>query len=106
MSQLYRHFDAQGRLLYIGISLSAVTRLMGHRAGSQWFRKIARVEIQTFPSRAIALQMEREAIQKEHPRYNIEHTYRKLKGRRLPTESQVDRVLARLKQRQHWYAPQ
>lgn len=27
VAQLYRHFDAAGRLLYVGVSLSAVARL-------------------------------------------------------------------------------
>ena len=43
---LYRHFDGTGRLLYVGISLSVIVRLSGHKR-SPWFGDIARVEIDT-----------------------------------------------------------
>ena len=36
-TDLYRHWDAEGRLLYIGISRSAVERLAGHRNNSHWY---------------------------------------------------------------------
>jgi hypothetical protein len=70
MTYLYRHFDAEGRLLYVGISLSAVHRLAQHRA-SAWFASIATVTIETFPSRAGAAEAERLAIQTEGPLHNI-----------------------------------
>lgn len=70
-TQLYRHFDANGKLLYIGISLSALHRLAGHKEHSHWFRDIARVEIETYPTRAEALKAERAAILAEQPLYNI-----------------------------------
>src|SRR5438067_656371 len=38
-TQLYRHFDADGTLLYVGISLSALQRLRGHRA-AEWIDRI------------------------------------------------------------------
>lgn len=68
---LYRHFDAEGQLLYVGISLSALTRLGQHKENAQWYGRIARVEIQTFPSRAAALHAEREAVRTEQPSFNI-----------------------------------
>ena len=51
---LYRHFTADGTLLYVGISLSALNRLGQHRQNAEWFDKIARVEIEHFPTRAAA----------------------------------------------------
>jgi len=70
-TQLYRHFDAQGRLLYVGISLSAVARLTQHRNSSDWYSQISRVEIQKFDTRLEAEGAEWEAIQKENPIHNI-----------------------------------
>lgn len=67
---LYRHFDAGGQLLYVGISLSAVQRLAQHKTGSEWFPKIARVDIEWLPSRAIALRAEAAAIERENPLHN------------------------------------
>ena len=71
VASLYRHFDRDGRLLYIGISLNAIARLAEHRDTSHWFSQIARVEIEPYPTRKAALAAELEAIRTENPLYNI-----------------------------------
>jgi hypothetical protein len=68
-TQLYRHFDADDRLLYVGISISAVIRLYEHRSSS-WFYKIAKITIETFDTRQRAVEAERRAIVEERPSYN------------------------------------
>jgi GIY-YIG catalytic domain-containing protein len=68
---LYRHFDADGTLLYVGISLSALNRLGQHKQNAEWFDKIARVAIEKFPTRAAALEAEHNAIKEEKPLYNV-----------------------------------
>lgn len=70
---LYRHFDAAGELLYVGISLNAVSRLAQHRIEANWFDEIARIDIEWHPTREAAESAERTAIQAEHPRHNIAH---------------------------------
>jgi hypothetical protein len=70
-TQLYRHFDDEGRLLYVGISLSAITRLAQHRSASHWSRAIVRVEIEHFDTRREALMAEAKAIIEERPLHNI-----------------------------------
>lgn len=67
---LYRHFDATGALLYVGISLNAVSRLAQHRMTSAWFDQIARIEIEWHPTRTVACNAERLAIQTENPLHN------------------------------------
>jgi hypothetical protein len=52
---LYRHFDADGRLLYVGISM----------------QDIATVRIEWFYSRKEALQAELRAITTENPAHNL-----------------------------------
>jgi hypothetical protein len=69
--QVYRHFDKNGRLLYVGVSLSAVCRLAQHKTASPWFLKIHRVEIETHLTRRAALDAEREVIANEKPLHNI-----------------------------------
>lgn len=76
---LYRHFDRDSRLLYVGISLSAVERLREHRVHAAWFDRIVRIEIEWFQSRGAALNAERRAIMRERPECNIVHN-----GRPLP----------------------
>jgi predicted DNA-binding transcriptional regulator AlpA len=70
-SHLYRHFDASGALLYVGISLSAIQRLGDHAKAAHWFWSIVRVEITAYPDRETALKAERIAIRNEKPLYNI-----------------------------------
>jgi hypothetical protein len=72
--QLYRHYDAQGVLLYVGISLDTLHRLGEHRKRAPWYRSIARVTIQQCASWRAAQIAEREAIVAERPRHNIVHT--------------------------------
>jgi hypothetical protein len=70
---LYRHFDHDGRLLYVGISLSAVTRTAQHRSRAPWFSQITRIEIEWHKSRSAAALAEKRAIKAERPLYNIVH---------------------------------
>ena len=72
MNYLYRHFDSQGKLLYVGVSLSFLQRLGQHKENSHWFSLISRVEIESFPSRSEALSAERQAIRSEDPAYNVQ----------------------------------
>lgn len=67
---LYRHFDAKGVLLYVGISFSALMRLQGHKKNSSWFSEISTVTLERFYNRQGALAAERKAIAEERPRYN------------------------------------
>lgn len=68
---LYRHFDKDGSLLYVGVSLNAIERTIGHRDNSFWFKDIARIEIEWHPSRKTAYRHEKHAIETECPKYNI-----------------------------------
>ncbi len=42
---LYRHFDAAGKLLYVGVSLDTIRRTAQHAHGAQWFHEISSIEI-------------------------------------------------------------
>lgn len=64
---LYRHFDAEGALLYVGISLHAVRRLEQHKTSAHWFARIRRVDVEWFDTRAMALAAEAAAIVAENP---------------------------------------
>ena len=72
-NQLYRHFDAKGNLLYVGISLNAINRLLQHKEHADWFENIANVTIDKFESRELAIKAEILAIKTEKPIYNISH---------------------------------
>lgn len=76
ITQLYRHFNKDDKLLYVGISLCAVHRLVTHRTESEWFEEITKITIESFNSSEDALKAEYEAIQKEFPIYNRKGNYR------------------------------
>lgn len=73
-TRLYRHFDAQDRLLYVGISLNQQLRLEQHMRGSKWAADIVKVLVELYPNRAEAKQAETAAIQTENPVWNIAET--------------------------------
>jgi hypothetical protein len=73
MTQLYRHFDKDDLLLYVGISLSTIQRLSQHKRTSHWFDKVTRVSVEKYATREEALFREKETIRLEKPLYNIVH---------------------------------
>lgn len=69
---LYRFYDAQGRLLYIGIAVDFLARWGKHRKKT-WWPLVARMEIEQHPNRAAACAAERKAIILEKPLHNYVH---------------------------------
>jgi predicted GIY-YIG superfamily endonuclease len=74
MNKLYRHFDKDGGLLYVGISNSLLRRTHQHSKFSNWFDQITNITIEDIgEDRGQALIIEKETIIKEKPKYNIHH---------------------------------
>lgn len=69
---LYRFFDRESRLLYVGITYHVEGRFDKHRYEKAW-AEIASVEIAQYPSRAEALEAEQLAIKAEAPAWNVIH---------------------------------
>lgn len=68
--QLYRHFDKDDILLYVGISWSTISRWSQHLRGSPWSARVVKITIQTFETREAALDAECKAIKEENPAFN------------------------------------
>jgi predicted GIY-YIG superfamily endonuclease len=68
---VYRLWDADGALLYVGISKTLVQRLTQHDQSQPWADEVASVTAKRYPNRDKARAAEIEAIQTESPRYNI-----------------------------------
>jgi hypothetical protein len=73
---LYRFRNRDGRLIYVGISLSLPARLGQHRGDKPWWAEVTTVTVEHFPDRASALAAEKEAIRTESPLYNVVHARR------------------------------
>ena len=70
---LYRHFDSNDNLLYIGISLSEFNRFKQHMVNSEWSIDTAYTTYVRYNTREEALKMERDSIIRERPLYNTIH---------------------------------
>lgn len=83
-TELYRHYDVDGDLLYVGISNNARARLAQHKsAGAVWVSDVAQTSIEVFSCREEALEAERRAIKAERPLYNKAHN---VGGQRIEIE--------------------
>jgi len=91
---LYRLYDAEGDLLYIGISADADKRLKQHQTKPEWGDRIESMTTEACGTRERALLAEREAIASEQPTYNILHMERNSKAYLL-NKSEVDYVAER-----------
>lgn len=69
---VYRHFAADGTLLYVGCSANPLHRTAIHASQSPWFRQIARIEIAHFDSGHDAAAAEAHAIRTENPIHNVQ----------------------------------
>lgn len=68
---LYRMFDADDRLLYVGMTASVETRLPEHRRSKSWWAQVATIKLEHFDCRADVEQAETLAIRSESPLFNI-----------------------------------
>ena len=79
---LYRFFDMEGELLYIGITMDPGSRWRGHRGDKPWWTEVRNITVEPQPDRATALEVECAAIKRERPRYNRVHAHTPQSGRR------------------------
>jgi len=68
---VYRCFDWEGSLLYIGASSDLYKRWRVHVNRTPWFREVEKIAIKIYPNRWVAFAEENKAIQAERPRYNV-----------------------------------
>lgn len=69
---LYRYYDSEGQLLYVGITGNNTKRQSQHRRNSFWFGEVATASFEYFDDREEALKAETKAIQTEQPKHNIQ----------------------------------
>jgi predicted GIY-YIG superfamily endonuclease len=68
---LYRAHDAEGRLLYVGISDDPLSRFGQHSRSAPWAHKVRALSIEWHADRATADAAETAAIRSEDPIYNL-----------------------------------
>ena len=70
---LYRHYDVEGLLLYVGITNNIAKRTRDHACKSSWYCNIAYIELEYYRFRKSVLKAELRAIRHERPLYNTQH---------------------------------
>lgn len=73
---LYRMFDADGRLLYVGITLDVGERFAMHRQGKSWWPAVAVIRLEHFATREDLEAAEAAVIAAEQPAYNVQREFR------------------------------
>ena len=99
---LYRFFDKDDRLLYVGISLDPGARWKTHAREKEWWSDVARVSIEEHPTRKSVLDAESAAIRSECPLRNIagnpSPVERQRQSPRLePIDPEADELLASIR---------
>ena len=70
---LYRFFDKDDRLLYVGISKNYLTRLVSHIQNKDWITQAVRCELEHFEHRQDASNAEIDAVYFENPLFNKQY---------------------------------
>lgn len=76
MHVVYRCFDVDGRLLYVGCTSNLERRLTKHRtqpSSRTWYPRLNRVKARIYPTRHAAMWAETVAIRTEQPLFNSVH---------------------------------
>lgn len=90
---VYRCYDADGRLLYIGCTQDLAARMAIHEcdsdnpASAELVKRIAVLEYEEYPDRTSGLEAERNAIRDEAPLLNTHHNL----GRQMRNLPPVER---------------
>lgn len=76
-TDLYRFFDIDDRLLYVGISINAAVRASQHREEKSWWPDVDRMVVDHLDiDRSEALKVEKQVIIAEKPLHNVTHNQR------------------------------
>ncbi|MFJ8871062.1 GIY-YIG nuclease family protein [Streptomyces sp. NPDC102473] len=89
MTAVYRLYDADRQLLYVGSSVHPQQRWEQHASTKLWWSAVKRATVEWLPDRETALSVERDAIAAESPLHNDKATEREAvfpyQGNRGPT---------------------
>jgi hypothetical protein len=77
---LYRLYDIEDRLLYVGIAVDPEVRLRVHSREKTWWPHVAQRSIEWFTSRPAAEAAEVAAIATEKPAHNVSHSTTRRRG--------------------------
>jgi hypothetical protein len=68
---LYRFYNAEGRLLYVGWTSRALVRWVEHTRYQPWWSEVSHIRVEHLPTADDAREAEIRAIRNENPLYNV-----------------------------------
>jgi hypothetical protein len=72
-TSIYKYYDRQDILVYVGITSRGVARNREHNADKEWWPYVCRQEVEHRPTRALALAREKQLIMAHRPPFNVQH---------------------------------
>lgn len=69
-TSVYRAYDGDGAILYVGITGARLRRIDQHRHGSDWWAEASRIDLEHFETREEAMQREAALINELRPPWN------------------------------------
>jgi predicted GIY-YIG superfamily endonuclease len=96
---LYRFYDIDRQLLYVGITNNPWQRIKAHESDKDWWNEVAHATFEHYQSRMELEAEERAAIKSERPRYNKTHVQPgpELETRVLQLEQQISELASLIK---------
>jgi DNA-directed RNA polymerase specialized sigma24 family protein len=96
-SFVYRAYASDGRLLYVGVTRNVRLRIGQHAATKPWWKDVADVHVDMFPSHREALAAEGKAIREELPANNVALVApQKKRRRKLPRSRRTEAATYRI----------
>jgi hypothetical protein len=72
-ASLYRYFDRNGTLIYVGVTKRGIRRNLEHAFDKEWWPHVHHQKVTHFDTYAQALAAEKAAIQEYRPPFNVQH---------------------------------
>ena len=72
-TSVYRYYDINGLLLYVGITSRGLSRNREHNTTKEWWHYVIRQDVDHYPTRAEALSVENSLIGLYRPPFNTQH---------------------------------
>lgn len=78
MNCVYKHYDSDGNLIYVGVTGNALTRIRTHIRDSRWFDLVNEIKIEKFDNADAAIAREKQLIEENKPVFNSANNPRML----------------------------
>lgn len=72
-TSVYRYYDENGVLLYVGITSRGIARNSEHNTSKDWWKYVTAQEVEHYTTRRGAMARERELITSRRPPFNKQH---------------------------------